>query len=149
MILLTVPTAAAAHHNNLDYSRKKYGAIMPDAYYDDLGRCETGGINGNLQHSTKSYTGAFGLYRGTAWRWSGYRDVTHLTRRQQIRIADRIAFSGWERPGKPKVWNVGPFGWGAVRSGCGQLLEHLCHARHKRVQRYRGRACQLLKATRG
>ena len=147
MILLAIPTAAAAHQNGLDYSRKKYGAIMPDAYYDDLGRCETGGKNGNLKHSTKNYTGFAGLYRGTAHRWSGHRDVTHLTRRQQIRIADRIAFSGWERPGKPKVWNVGPFGWGAVRSGCGQLLEHLCHARHKRVQKYRGRACRLLKAT--
>jgi len=137
-----IPTTAHAHDTTLDYSRKQYGAIMPDAYYHDLGRCET---NSNLQHSTRSYTGIFGIYRGTAQRWAGRRDLTNLTMRQQIRVADRIAFAGWERPGKPKVWPVGPFGWGAVRSGCGKLLEHICHARHPRVQRYKTRACRLAK----
>ena len=29
-------------------SRKKYGAIMPDKWYDDLGVCETGHKIGNL-----------------------------------------------------------------------------------------------------
>ncbi len=128
---------------DLDLSRGKYGAIMPDAFYDQLGRCETGGKNGNLEHSTRSYTGFAGVYRQTAWRWSGKRDLTSLSRREQIRVVDRIAFAGWERPGHPKVWPVGPFGWGAIRSGCAQLLEYLCHATHKRVQKYRARACRL------
>lgn len=147
--MTAIPAPAAAHHNGLDYSRRLYGAIMPDAYYHDLGRCETGGKRGNLQHSSRSYTGAFGIYRGTAARWSGKRDLTRLTMRQQIRIADRIAFSGWTRPDGTHVWPVGPFGWGAVKAGCGQLLKHLCHARHRRVQKHRARACQLLEATRG
>jgi hypothetical protein len=135
--------ASPAHAQDLDMSRKKYGAIMPDKWYDDLGVCETGHKIGNLQHSTRSYTGAYGLYRGTAATWGGGRDVTRLTRRQQIRIVDRISFAGWERPGHPKVWPVGPFGFGSVRNGCGQLLEFICHATHNRVQRYRARACRL------
>ena len=139
-------TPAEAHAQDLDMSRDKYGAIMPDRFYDDLGRCETGHKIGNLQHSTRSYTGAYGLYRGTAARWGGGRDVTGLTRRQQIRIVDRISFAGWERPGHAKVWPVGPFGFGSVRNGCGQLLEFICHATHKRVQRYRARACALGRA---
>lgn len=130
-------------------SRKIYGAVMPDQFYDDLGRCETGGTNGNLTHSTRSYTGAFGFYRGTAWRWSGHRDLAKLSRRAQIRIVDRVAFAGWERPGHPKVWPVGPFGWGAITNGCGTMLEHLCHARHPRVQKYRARACRLAKELHG
>lgn len=137
-----IPASRAEAHG-LDMSRKKYGAVMADRWYDDLGRCETGGTNGNDKHSTRSYTGFAGIYRGTAWRWSGHRDLTKLSRREQIRVVDRIAFAGWERPGHPKVWPVGPFGWGAVRAGCGQLLEYLCHATHKRVQKHRPRACRL------
>lgn len=133
-------TPTPAHAHGINHDRSQYHGIMPDAYYRDLGRCET---NSNLQHSTRSYTGIFGIYRGTAQRWSGRRNLATLTMLQQIRIADRIAFLGWERPGKPKVWPVGPFGWGAVRNGCGQLLEHLCHARHPKAKKHRARACQL------
>lgn len=135
-----------AHAHGLDLSRAKYGAIMADAYYDGLAQCETGG---NWAHSTRSYTGGLGIYRGTAHRWSGKRDVSKLTMRQQIRIADRIAFSGWTRPDGVHVWPVGPFGWGAVTAGCGQLLEHLCHARHRRVQKHRARACRLMEKNNG
>ena len=142
-VTLSIPAPTQAH--DLDMSRETYGAIMPDQFYDDLGRCETGNPKGDLKHSTRSYTGAFGFYRGTAWRWSGHRDVSKLTRRQQITIVDRVAFVGWERPGKPKVWPVGPFGWGAITNGCGTMLEHLCQARHPRVQKHRARACRLAK----
>jgi hypothetical protein len=132
------PSPASAH--TLDTSRRQYGAILPDDYYRALGRCETAG---NLKHSSRSYTGIFGIYRGTAYRWSGKRDLSGLTMRQQIRIADRIAFSGYTRKDGRYVWPVGPFGWGAVSSGCSNLLEHICHATHKRVQKHRARACKL------
>lgn len=134
---MTTPTPALAH--DLDLSRTKYGAIMADAYYDTLARCETAG---NWQHSTRSYTGGLGIYRGTAQRWSGRRNLAGLTPRQQVRIADRIAFSGWERPGHDKVWPVGPFGWGCVKRSP-TLLRYLCQSRHHRVQKYRSRACRL------
>jgi hypothetical protein len=125
-------------------SRKRYSAIMPDAYYDALGRCETGGKRGDLKHSTRNYTGAYGFARGTAWRWSGYRDVSKLNRKQQIEIADRIAFKGWTNKKGVHVWRVGPFGWGALTSGCSKiLLVHICHEQHKLVQKYRRRACNL------
>lgn len=134
---MTLP--APAHAHGLDLSRHKYGAIMADAYYDGLAQCETGG---NWTHSTRSYTGGLGIYRGTAARWSGRRNLAGLTPRQQIRIADRIAFSGWERAGQDKVWPVGPFGWGCVRK-TPQLLHYLCQSHHRRVQKYRARACRM------
>ena len=129
-----------AHAHGLDLSRAKYGAIMADAYYDGLARCETGG---NWAHSTRSYTGGLGIYRGTAHRWAGRRNLAGLTPRQQVRIADRIAFSGWTNRAGEYVAPVGPFGWGAVRNGCGQMLRYLCHSKHKRVQKHRARACRL------
>lgn len=137
-------TATAYAHTTLDWSRKKYGAIMPDAYYDTIAQCETGT---NWQHSTHSYTGGLGIYRGTAQRWSGRRNLAQLTPRQQIRIADRIAFSGWTNPAGEYVWPVGPFGWGTVRHGCGHTLQYLCQSHHRRVQRYRARACALWSQT--
>lgn len=137
-----IPATRVEAHD-LNMSRRQYGAVMPDEFYNQLGRCETGGQNGNLTHSTRTYTGFAGINRSTAWRWSGHRDLSHLSRRAQIRVVDRIAFAGWERPGHPKVWPVGPFGWGAVRNGCADLLSYICHATHKRVQKYRARACRL------
>ena len=125
---------------DLDLSRRKYGAIMADAYYDGLAQCET---NSTWTHSTRSYTGGLGIYRGTAHRWSGRRNLATLTPRQQVRIADRIAFSGWTNKAGEYVAPVGPFGWGAVRNGCGKMLRYLCQSRHKRVQKYRARACRL------
>lgn len=133
-------TVAPAHAHDLDMSRKEFGAIMPDAYYHQLGRCETGH---QLRHSTRSYTGIFGIHRQTAWAYSGKRDISKLTMRQQIRIADRIAFSGYQRRDGRFQHPVGPFGWGAVRNGCSNLLDYICNATHKRVQKHRARACKL------
>ena len=129
-----------AHAHGLDMSRREFGAIMPDAYYHALGRCETGH---NLTHSTKSYTGIFGIHRQTARAYSGRRDLSNLTMREQIRVADRIAFSGYQRKDGRFQWPVGPFGWGAVRNGCSNLLQYICQATHKRVQKHRARACKL------
>jgi len=124
---------------DLDLSRRKYGAIMADAYYDGLAQCETGST---WTHSTRSYTGGLGIYRGTAYRWSGRRNLATLTPRQQVRIADRIAFSGWTNGAGEYVWPVGPFGWGCVKNSP-RLLRYICQSRHKRVQKYRARACRL------
>lgn len=135
---MITPGHAVAHH--LDMSRRQFGAIMPDEYYHQLGRCETGH---DLKHSTRSYTGIFGINRRTAWAYSGKRDLTKLTMRQQIRVADRIAFSGYHRKDGRYQWPVGPFGWGAVKNGCKDLLHYLCHATHRRVQKHRARACKL------
>ena len=132
-----MPTTAHAH--DLDLSRRKYGAIMADAYYDGLAQCETGTT---WTHSTRTYTGGLGIHRGTAHRWSGRRNLAPLTPRQQIRIADRIAFSGWTNRAGEYVWPVGPFGWGCVKKSS-HLLRYLCQSKHKRVQKYRARACRL------
>lgn len=136
-------TADPAHAHELETSRKKYRGVMPDAYYHDLGRCETGGRRGDRLHSTRTYTGAFGIHRGTAHRWSGRRDLTKLTYKEQVEIADRIAFLGWTNKRGEYVYPVGPFGWGAVKLGCRHLLKYLCASKKKVVQKYRGRACQL------
>lgn len=138
--MIDAPEASA---HELNYSRKKYRAVMPDAYYDALGRCETGSKRGDLKHSTLNYTGAYGLARGTAWRWSGHRDVTKFNRKKQIEIADRIAFKGWTNKAGRRVYPVGPFGWGAVTMGCQKLLVYLCHENHRLVQKYRRRACDM------
>ena len=138
------PTPAYAHAE-LDWSRRLYGAIMPDAYYQQISRCETslpmGAPYREGRHS--SYTSSLGIHKGTAARWSGRRNLNHLTPRQLTRVADRIAFSGWTNPKGEYVWPVGPFGWTTVRKGCGQTLQYLCQSHHKRVQKYKARACRL------
>lgn len=130
---------AHAHHNET----RKYRGVMPDAYYRDLGRCETGGKRGKVRHASRNYTGAFGIYRGTARRWAGTPTLAHKTYRQQIKIADRIAFTGWTNRRGERVYPVGPFGWGAVTANCRGLLKHLCRATHPKAQKYRARACRM------
>ena len=127
---------------DLDLSRRKYGAIMADAYYDQISKCETG-LPLGAPYNSKSYTSSLGIHKGTAQRWSGRRNLNGLTPRQLVRIADRIAFSGWTNHAGEYVYPVGPFGWGTVRHGCGQTLRYLCQSRHKRVQKHRARACRL------
>lgn len=135
--------ATPAHaHSDLDLSRRKYGAIMPDAYYDQIARCETG-LRLDQQYGSRTYTSPLGIHRGTAKRWSGHSNLDGMTPRQLVRIADRIAFSGWTNRAGEYVYPVGPFGWGTVRHGCGQTLQYLCKSTHKRVQKWRARACRL------
>lgn len=136
-------TTTPAHASDaLDLSRRKYGAIMADAYYDQIAQCETG-LTLDKTYNSKSYTSPLGIHRQTARRWSGHRDLAGLTPRQIVRIADRIAFSGWTNHAGEYVYPVGPFGWGTVRHGCGQTLRYLCKSHHPRVQKYRARACRL------
>ena len=84
-----IPTVAHAG-TDLDLSRRKYGAIMADAYYDQIAQCETG-LTLDKPYASRIYTSPLGIHRGTAHRWSGKRDLTGLTPRQIVRIADRIA----------------------------------------------------------
>jgi len=89
-ILLAIPglvmaTPAQASSKGHD----KYGGILPDDYYSGLARCET---NSNWNHSTKSYTGGLGIYRGTFKRWSNHTSAKGMTPAQQVKVADAIAF---------------------------------------------------------
>ena len=131
----------AAHHKTppVDMSRKKYGAIMPDAYYENLAWCETRKKIGEY-HNTRNYTSSFGIAKGTAWRWSGKRNLNKLTPRQLIRVADRIAFSGWDRPDGEHVWRVGPWGWSVVKQNCNNLQAYICWSNHPKVQKWK-RGC--------
>lgn len=118
---------------------------MPDAYYDQIGRCETSLSLGQpfKPGQFSNYTSAMGIHKRTALRWSGRTNLNHLTARQLVRIADRIAFSGWTNRAGEYVWPVGPYGWATVRHGCGQTLRYLCNSTHPRVQRWKHRACTL------
>jgi len=114
-------------------THNKYKGVLPDAYYNQLAQCETGG---NWQHSTKSYTGGLGINRQTFRTWSNYNSAKGLTPAQQVKVADAIAFkSHVERSGR-KVWRVGPWGWGCLK-GQKHLQKFICQSRHKDVQRWK------------
>jgi hypothetical protein len=114
-----------------------YGGIMVDDYYTALARCETGL---NWKHSTKSYTGGLGIHRQTFRTWSNYNSAKGLTPRQQVKVADAIAFTSHiERSGR-KVWRVGPWGWGCLR-GQPSIQQYICQSKHPLVQRWK-RHCQ-------
>jgi hypothetical protein len=117
-------------------SRRKYGAILPDKYYDTLAQCETGS---NWNHNTRSYTGGLGIYKPTFRRWSKYNSARGLTPRQQVRVADAIAFSGYTTRAGEHVWRVGPWGWGCVRHSP-TLQGFICRSNHPKVQRWK-RGC--------
>jgi len=109
LLLFIVP--AEATQASTGY--QKYHGVMPDEYYDRLARCETGG---NWKHSTRSYTGGLGIYRGTWQRWSDTKSAKGKTPKQQVKVADAIAFKSHINPDGTKVWRVGPWGWGCVRN---------------------------------
>lgn len=133
----------AAAHDRLPTSRAKYGGILPDAYYDGLATCETGirnpngkGSVPNWKHSTRNYTGGLGIYRGTAARWSGHRNLAKFTPRKQVEIADRIAFTGWTNRKGEHVWRVGPWGWACLKQRK-SLQAFICASKHRLVQRWK------------
>jgi len=123
-------------------SRDKYHGILPDDYYRQLARYETG-KKLTEKHSTPSYTSPLGIWRGTAHRWSGRRDLWGLSAEKLVEVADRIAFTGWTTKKGERVRPVGPFGWGVIRAGRGDLLTYLCRSTAREVQRWRDRACRL------
>ena len=129
----TASPASAAAQRNL---HEKYHGVLPDAYYDGLARCETGG---NWKHSTRSYTGGLGIYRGTWQRWSDSSSAKGKSPAQQVKVADAIAFKSHINPDGTKVWRVGPWGWGCLK-GQKSLQAYICKSRHKDVARWK-RGC--------
>ena len=129
----TASPASAAAQRDL---HEKYHGVLPDAYYDGLARCETGG---NWKHSTRSYTGGLGIYRGTWKRWSDSSSAKGKTPAQQVKVADAIAFKSHINPDGTKVWRVGPWGWGCLK-GQKSLQAFICKSRHKDVARWK-RGC--------
>ena len=129
ILALSVPAHASAAAN----SHAKYQGVLPDAYYDQLARCETGG---NWQHSTKSYTGGLGINRQTWRTWSNSPSATGKTPKQQVKVADAIAFKSHVNPDGRKVWRVGPWGWGCLK-GQKHLQAFICQSRHTLVVRWK------------
>jgi len=129
ILALSVPAHASAAAD--PYA--KYNGVLPDRYYDLMALCETGG---NWQHSTKSYTGGLGIHRQTFRTWSNYNSAKGLTAKQQVKVADAIAFkSHIERSGR-KVWRVGPWGWGCLK-GQKSLQRFICQSRHTLVVKWK------------
>ena len=129
ILTLSIP----AHDKPLPTSRAKYQAVLPDAYYDQMATCETGG---NWAHSTKSYTGGLGIHRQTWRNWSDTRSATGKTPAQQVKVADAIAFKSHINPDGRKVWRVGPWGWGCLK-GQKHLQAFICQSRHTLVVRWK------------
>ena len=130
------PATAAAQRD----PHEKYHGVLPDAYYDGLARCETGG---NWKHSTRSYTGGLGIYRGTWQRWSDSSSAKGKTPAQQVKVADAIAFKSHINPDGTKVWRVGPWGWGCLK-GQKSLQAFICKSRHSLVARWK-RGCATVR----
>jgi hypothetical protein len=134
--LALTPATAHAKNNN---SHKEYHGVLPDAYYNALGTCETGlpGTNEpNWKHSTRSYTGGLGIHRSTFRRWSNHSSAKGMTPREQVRVADAIAFkSHIERDGT-KIWRVGPWGWGCLKARK-SIQRYICQSRHPLVQKWK------------
>jgi len=111
----------------------KYGGILPDGYYHSLSICETGQ---DWKHSTRSYTGGLGIYRGTWRRWSNSSSAKGKTPEYQVKVADKIAFLGHTEPDGEFVWPVGPYGWGCVKHSK-NLQGFICRSQLKAVKRWK------------
>jgi len=127
--VLSVPAHASAAAD----PHGKYDGVLPDAYYDGLAMCET---RGNWKHSTKSYTGGLGINRGTWKAWSDTKSANGKTPKEQVKVADAIAFKSHINPDGRKVWRVGPWGWGCLKQRK-SLQAFICKSRHKDVQRWK------------
>jgi hypothetical protein len=121
--LTALPAAAKAeppkHHN------ERPPLVMGLEFYYALGSCETGKGYRDAEgryfqpprwdYNRNGYTGAFGVYKGTA-KMFGYDALHTLSAYEQARAFDVIAFLGNEHS-KP----IGVNGWGCIR-------------RHKKLQ---------------
>jgi hypothetical protein len=110
-----------------------YGGVIVDNYYLGLARCETGN---NLNHSTRSYTGMFGVYRRTFQHWSNHTSAKNMTARQQVKVADAIAFKGYTNPDGLWTPPTGPWGWGCLRREK-SLQAFICKSSNKLVTRWK------------
>ena len=126
LLMATPAQAGSIYHRN-------YHGVLPDAYYDGLAMCETGG---NWNHSTRSYTGGLGIYRGTFKRWSNHSSAKGMTPREQVRVADAIAFKGHTDPNGNHVWRVGPWGWGCLKNSP-RLQAFICRSAHPLVRKWK------------
>ena len=129
ILALSVPAHASAAAD----PHAKYHGVLEDRYYDLMAQCETGG---NWNHSTKSYTGGLGIARSTFRTWSDYPSAKGLTPRQQVKVADAIAFKSHINPDGRKVWRVGPWGWGCLKREK-SLQRFICQSRHTLVVRWK------------
>ena len=111
--------------------------VMPWRWYHRLAACET---SHELHHSTRNYTGVYGLNRQTVNRWTGHTTTDGLDAYQQAHIVDQIAFLGSTVNGE-HVWPVGPWGFGSVRANCQGLADLICES-HKPAVRYWRRHCK-------
>ncbi len=118
---------------------KAYGEelVMSWQFYRRLAQCETGS---NVNHSTRSYTGMFGIYRRTWQAYSNHSSARGMTALQQARVVDNIAFNGHTERGRFQH-PVGLWGWGAIKQNCMQLQSYICKSRHPLVQKQK-RECQ-------
>jgi hypothetical protein len=134
--LALTPATAQAKNDN---SHKEYRGVLPDAYYNALGTCETGlpGTNEpNWNHSTRSYTGGLGIHRSTFRRWSNHSSAKRMTPREQVRVADAIAFKSHIEPDGTKIWRVGPWGWGCLKARK-SIQRYICQSHHPLVQKWK------------
>lgn len=131
IISLAIPTSGI--------KAKSYGSelVMPWKFYRRLALCETAL---NVNHSTRSYTGMYGIYRGTWQRWSNSSSAKGKTPLEQARVVDNIAWLGHTNPDGTYKWPVGPWGWGTIRKNCQGLQGFICRSHHPKVQRWK-RGC--------
>lgn len=134
---VTIPSAPSQARQISSFQDEAKDLVMPWRFYKRLAQCETAG---NPKHSTRSYTGAFGMARTTTFRWSGHRSVSHLSILAQARIADRVAWHGWTDNTGKYWWPVGPWGWGAIKKNCNNLQSFICRSPHPKVQKWK-RGC--------
>ena len=134
IIALSLLSASPVHASTTDKkTHRKYNGLMPDYWYDRLAQCETGG---DWNHSTKTYTGGLGFNRRSFQRFSNHTSAKGMTPRQQVRVADALAFRGHTEPDGEFVWAVGVFGWGCVRN-TPELQQLICESKHPKVYRKR------------
>jgi hypothetical protein len=143
-LLIASPAEAASDSYDAEKSRKQFHGLMVDAFYIRLAHCESGytkdrGIDWAYQ--SRSYTGAFGIYRGTWKRWSNSSSAKDKPPRYQVAVVDNIAFRGFNRPDGTFKHPVGPWGWGSIKNNCGNLQRYICKAQHELVRKWRRNAC--------
>jgi hypothetical protein len=107
--------------------------VMPWRFYRRLSKCE---VNLKVHAQSKSYTGMYGIARGTWQRWSNSSSAAGKTPIEQARVVDNIAWLGHTTDGVYK-WPAGPWGWGAIKKNCMNLQDFICRSHHKAVQRWK------------
>lgn len=136
IISLMFPAQAQAKKYDPERSHKQFRGVLVDAYYLNLAHCETGLTKAKTprwDYQSKSYTGAFGIARGTWQRWSNSSSAKGKSPRYQVAVADNIAFLGFTESDGTFRYPVGAFGWGSVKHNCRGLQGYLCRSKHKEV----------------